>query len=229
MIQPDERADLRWFKMPTTFAFHTINAFNVGSKVHIDMCDANRNAFPFIDDITGSPVDPREGIPFATRWSFDMYSRAEDGGFSERRLSEVPGELPLINSRFVGRDYQYAYIAMIDPTRRMHKAGPLQMVSNTIGKFNVRDGSVQVYYGDDETCFQEGAFVPFAQATAEDDGYYINVADRHEQNRSDLLVFDARRIDQGPLVTVKLPLRLRNAFHTTWVPRQDGKVVNAPP
>ena len=211
-------ADLRWFKMPTTFAFHTINAFNDGTQVHVDTVDANRNAFPFIADITGAAVDAREGMPFATRWSFDMASEAEDGGFTERRLSEYPGELPLVNPRFVGASYRYAYIAMIDPSRRMLKAGPTGMASNMIGKLDISNGSAQTWYGDDETSYQEGAFIPFAGASGEDDGYYINVADRHDQNRSDLLVFDARRIDEGPIVTVRLPLRLRNAFHTTWVP-----------
>jgi len=36
--------DLRWFKMPTCFAFHTINAFNEGPRVHIDMMVSRRNA-----------------------------------------------------------------------------------------------------------------------------------------------------------------------------------------
>lgn len=147
-----------------------------------------------------------------------MASRAEDGGFSERRLSEYPGELPLVNPRVVGAEYRYAYIAMMDPSRRMLKAGPTGMASNMIGKVDVSNGSVQTWYGDDETGYQEGALVPFAKASEEDSAYYINVADRHDQHRSDLLVFDARQIDHGPIATVRLPIRLRNAFHTTWVP-----------
>jgi carotenoid cleavage dioxygenase-like enzyme len=208
--------ELRWFRMPTQFAFHTVNAFNQGSMVHLDMMAAKRNAFPFIGDLAGTPVDPRDGMPFATRWSFDLRSNAEDGGFQQRQLSPFPGELPLVDARRIGLPYRYAYVAMIDPTRRMLKAGPTHMAANMIGKLDLSDGTLQAWHGEDDTSFQEGAFVP--RGAGEDEGWYINVADRHDHHRSELLVFDAQRIDAGPVATGYLPLRLRNAFHTTWVP-----------
>jgi len=36
--------------------------------------------------------------------------------------------------------------------------------------------------------------------------------------RSDLLLFDAQRVDEGPLATIKLPLRLRFGLHGNWLP-----------
>ncbi len=208
-------ADLKWFEVPSAFAFHVVNAFNEGAQVHLDLMVSNRNAFPFIGDITGAEVDPREGIPFATRWSFDMNSEASDGGFRSSRLAEFPGELPLVDARRVGQPYRYTYIAMIDPSQRMLMSGPTYMGANMIGKVDIVEGSLQAYPGTDETTFQEGALIP--RGSDEDDGWYINVADRHDQNRTDLLIFDARTISAGPVATVRLPLRLRNAFHTTWV------------
>jgi len=35
--------------------------------------------------------------------------------------------------------------------------------------------------------------------------------------RSDLLLWDAQQIADGPIATIRLPLRLRNGLHGTWV------------
>jgi carotenoid cleavage dioxygenase len=210
-------SELRWFKMPTLFAFHTINAFNEGARVHIDMMVSKRCAFPFIADVTGAASDPADGKPFPTRWSFDMSSRTVDGGFSSRVLAPFPGELPMIDTRRVGKPYRYSYIAVIDPSHRPLPEGPLGIGSNAIGKLDLVEGTLETYYGAEETAYQEGWFIP--RGTGEDDGWYINVADHHDQNRSDLLVFDAKRIAAGPVAVARLPIRLRNAFHTTWVPQ----------
>jgi carotenoid cleavage dioxygenase len=146
-----------------------------------------------------------------------MSSRAVDGGFSSRVLAPFPGELPMIDTRRIGRPYRYSYIAVIDPSHRPLPEGPLGIGSNAIGKLDLVEGTLETYYGAEETAYQEGWFIP--RGSGEDDGWYINVADHHDQNRSDLLVFDAKRIAAGPVAVARLPIRLRNAFHTTWVPQ----------
>jgi carotenoid cleavage dioxygenase len=216
MPRAGSTTDIRWFKVPTSCGFHVINGFNEGTIVHLDMMISKRNGFPYIGDIAGSAADPQDGVPYPTRWSFDMTSNAVDGGFSSKSLAPYGGELPLIDPRCVGRDYRYAYISMVDPERRILMAGPTYMGANMIGKIDLTTGEVQTYHGTDETSFQEGAFIP--RGPGEDEGWYINIADRHDQNRSDLLIFDARAISEGPLATARLPIRLRSAFHTTWVP-----------
>lgn len=211
---------LRWYKMPASFAFHTINGFNEGTTASIDMMVAKRNAFPFIGDIDPKvEVTIEDGMPFATRWSFDTTSNTEDGAFRSTQLSPIPGELPMINLAKTAVEARYTYIAMIDPSRRMLKGGPMGFAPNMIGKLDLKGGPPQFYAGADETGFQEGQFIP--RGPGEDEGWFINVADHRDQNRSDLLVFDAQHIDQGPVCTVRLPLRLRLAFHTTWVSDAD--------
>ncbi|WP_298283531.1 carotenoid oxygenase family protein [Novosphingobium sp.] len=214
---------LRWCRMPTCFAFHTINAFNEGSRVTIDMVASRRCAFPFIDAVDGSQPEMMDGVPFPTRWCFDLENPAEDAGFQETRLSLLPAELPLIDTRRTGRRHRYAYVAMTDPSHRMLKAGPAMMAANAVGKLDLDGGPPQVWYGAEETSFQEGFFIP--RGEAEDDGWYINIADHHDRWRSDLLIFDAQQIDRGPVATVHMPLRLRNAFHTLWVPQSARRKV----
>ena len=46
-------------------------------------------------------------------------------------------------------------------------------------------------------------------------------ADLHENQLSDMLVFEAEHVDKGPIATVKLPLRLRNQVHGNWVAAEE--------
>ena len=47
------------------------------------------------------------------------------------------------------------------------------------------------------------------------------IADLHDQMLSDLLVFEAEHVDQGPIATVHVPLRLRNQVHGNWVTAEE--------
>jgi carotenoid cleavage dioxygenase len=42
-----------------------------------------------------------------------------------------------------------------------------------------------------------------------------------EGGRSDLLVFDAERLADGPIATVKLPTRVVGQIHGWWVPGEQ--------
>jgi carotenoid cleavage dioxygenase-like enzyme len=38
------------------------------------------------------------------------------------------------------------------------------------------------------------------------------------ENRNDLVILDAERIEEGPIATVKLPTRIIGQIHGWWVP-----------
>jgi len=61
----DARA-LRWFKSPTLFASHVMNAFNDGTR-GIRPPVAKNNMFPFFPDVRGAPFNPIEAMSFLTR------------------------------------------------------------------------------------------------------------------------------------------------------------------
>jgi carotenoid cleavage dioxygenase len=47
------------------------------------------------------------------------------------------------------------------------------------------------------------------------------VADLHDTQLSDMLVFEAEHLDKGPIATIHLPLRLRNQVHGNWVTAEE--------
>jgi carotenoid cleavage dioxygenase len=67
----------------------------------------------------------------------------------------------------------------------------------------------------------EPVFAPKSATSAEGEGYLLGVAYHlDEGNRSDLLVFDAQHVEEGPLCRVKLPVQASPQVHGWWV-RED--------
>jgi carotenoid cleavage dioxygenase len=64
---------------------------------------------------------------------------------------------------------------------------------------------------------QEPNFV-VRPGAAEGAGYLLVLVNRLGENRSDLAILNARRLGDGPLAVLKLPVRVRSTFHGMWVP-----------
>jgi carotenoid cleavage dioxygenase len=83
-------------------------------------------------------------------------------------------------------------------------------------------GREQSWFVGDTSSTQEPVFVPKSAKAAEGEGYVLGVVNRRAEHRSDLLVFDAQQLDQGPIATVKIPVRLKYGIHGNWVPATGG-------
>ena len=69
--------------------------------------------------------------------------------------------------------------------------------------------------------------MPRHARAAEGDGYLIGVVNRWLEVRSDLLVLDATRLEDGPLATVRLPTRIHPQIHGWWVPDEQRRQASA--
>jgi len=47
------------------------------------------------------------------------------------------------------------------------------------------------------------------------------VINRYDEQRSDVVLLDAQHMDAPPVARMRVPLRLRNAFHGIWVSKED--------
>jgi len=61
-------------------------------------------------------------------------------------------------------------------------------------------------------------FAPTRPDGPEGEGYVLGVVNRRAEHRSDLVILDAQRMDEGPIATVKIPARLKYGIHGNWVP-----------
>lgn len=107
--------DLKWFKAPTQFCSHVMNAFNEGTRVHIDVPLAAGNMFPFFPEL-GKSWEPGKAASRMTRWTADMASPG-DSFESVQRLSEFVGEFPKIDDRYQTEAYRHGWLLGFDPGR----------------------------------------------------------------------------------------------------------------
>lgn len=206
--------DIRWFKAPNCFASHVMNAFNDGPRVHFDTPVAKNNMFSFFPDVHGVPFDLEGAMSYLTRWTVNMDSPGE--GFEKvDQLCALPGEFPRIDDRYAMQAYRHGYMLIVD-ARRPFKFGRLSQLMNTLAHVDLMTGITKTWWCGADSALQEPAFIPKSADDAEGDGYIVMLCNRLAEMRSDLLLFDAQHIDQGPIATGRLPLRLRSGLHGNW-------------
>jgi carotenoid cleavage dioxygenase-like enzyme len=208
--------DIRWFKTGNLFASHVMNAFNEGTKIHFDTPVAKNNMFPFFPDVHGAPFDPIGAHSRLTRWTVDMGRPGESFEKSER-LCELVGEFPRIDDRYAMSPYRHGYLLIADPERpsQFSRQG---LFMNTLGHVDLETGRTRTWWCGEVSSIQEPAFIPKSAAAPEGVGYIVMLCNRLAEMRSDLLLFDAQRIDNGPIATIYLPLRIRPGLHGNWHP-----------
>ena len=211
-----EASDMRWFRAPNCFASHVMNAFNDGTKIYFDTPVAKGNMFPFFPDIDGRPFDPLAAGAWLTRWTVDMNGQGE--GFEKiETLSTMCGEFPRIDDRYAMAPYRHGYMLVQDGSKPFTGARSISgLVMNTLYHRDHATGTEKSWFVGPDSCLQEPCFIPRAADAPEGDGWLTAVVHRTEEMRSDLLLFDAQHIDEGPVATVKLPMRLRFGLHGNW-------------
>jgi carotenoid cleavage dioxygenase-like enzyme len=210
----DPHAPLRWFVGDTRFASHMMNAYEFDGRIYVDTSVGDSVAFPFFPEINGDPFDPQAATPYISRWTIDLGAKGDD--FSQRRVSEIPGEFPRIDERHATIAYRYGFICMQGPAGDM-PGSMTGMRFNLLGRVDHATGETVTHDVGDASATQEPIFVPRPGSTAEADGYLLALVNRYAEMRSDLLILDANRLDSEPIATLALPLRLRNGLHGTWV------------
>ena len=188
-----------------------MNAYEEGNTVHLDLCLYDGNCFEFFPSYDGSPVRPAP--PILTRLSFDLASAAET--YEARVLAPVPGEMPRCDDRYTGKPYHYGY--MICRSKAAAAAG--ELAPSVLGRVDHARGEFSSWAPGPDSGVQEAVFVPRRPGAAENDGYLLVPVNRYAEDRNDLAILDAARFEDGPVATLKLPVKIKS-FHGTWAPAE---------
>jgi carotenoid cleavage dioxygenase len=212
----DSRA-MRWFKAPTVFASHVMNAFNDGTRVFFDTPVAKNNMFPFFPDVRGTPFNPIEAMSFLTRWTVDLASPG-DAFENVERLTDHFGEFPRIDDRYAAQSHRHGWLLVSDHDKLFEGPGGRAsgLIMNCMAHIDFTTGKQTLWWAGPQTIVQEPCFIPRTRKAAEGDGYLVAVLDNVVTNYSDLAIFDAQHVAEGPFARVKLPFRLRAALHGNW-------------
>jgi len=221
--------DIRWFKRDNCFASHVLNAWQEGTKIHFVTPEAKNNMFPFFPDVHGAPFNGMEAMSKLTDWVVDLASNGDE--FAEiRQLTNTASEFPRIDDRFTGVKNRYGWGLEMDMSRPVElkggSAGGLLM--NCLFFKDLETGDEQHWWCGPVSSLQEPCFIPRSKDAPEGDGWIVQVCNRLEEGRSDLLLFDALDIQKGPIATIHIPIRLRFGLHGNFAPSAEIGLAREP-
>ena len=218
-------AGIKWFSSDTVMETHSLNAYTEGNTVVADHFVANSGWFSQFPKILSG--EEQEQPPFPKRWTFDLRQGADapvlDGPtYTSEDLYENPGDMPRVDPRILMSKNRHSWIGCLDLSLGpMPEFGPMGPPFNCLVHLDDATGQRTSYYPGPDSAPEEPVFVPRTSNAAEGDGYLISVVSRRALNRNDIVILDALDLAAGPLAILKVPFRLRYAFHGTWIPGEE--------
>ncbi len=202
-------ADIRWFEADPTFVLHFVNAYEDGDEIVLD-------GF-FQGD--PEPADTGTGTRWQRAFRFLALDRMQTrlhrwrlnlrtGTASEETLSDTVSEFGVINAAHAGEPYRYSYAAT---------GKPGWFLFDGLVRHDVKTGTEQRFGFGDGVYGSETAMAPRVGSRGEDDGYLVTLTTDMNADASFCLVFDAGRLDDGPVCKLQLPERISSGTHSTWV------------
>lgn len=188
---------IRWFDIDPCFVFHTLNAYDDGDTVVVDVVKHPRMFATVLDG-------PDEGPTVLSRFTLDLATgRAHERGFDQRSQ-----EFPRHDERLTGRRHRYGWAVGFEGGR----------TGDVVLRHDLDAGRTDVRRLGDGLEASEFCFVPTPGGTAEDDGVLLGYVFDHGEGRSHLRVLDAASLED--VAAVHLPGRVPAGFHGNWAPSE---------
>ncbi|MFG1701997.1 carotenoid oxygenase family protein [Nonomuraea sp. M3C6] len=205
-----ESGDIRWVEVEPCWVFHTLNAYDDGDEVVVDVV---RYPKRFVDarlDLGGTPK--------LDRWRIDPRS----GKVGRTRLDDRAQEFPRMDERRAGRPYRYGYTSathdlldVVYPADTELEDLPDEAFDNTLIKHDLERGT------QESRNFGRGAYVGepvfVGSGAGEDDGYVLSYVNDPARGAADLMILSAQDFTGEPVATVHLPARVPLGFHGSWI------------
>jgi carotenoid cleavage dioxygenase len=203
--------DIRWFEADPTFVLHFINAYEDGDEVILDGYFEEDPYPPPLENADGyghmmAYVDEHSFKPKLHRWRFNL----ADGTTREERLDDRILEFGMMNQRYLGLPYRYAYSTTSKPGWFLFNGFVKHdMVTGESWSLELPEGR----YGS------EAPFAPRVGAVDEDDGYLVSFVTDENRGTSECILIDCKRFAEGPVCRIALPHKISSGTHAHWADR----------
>ena len=195
--------DVRWFPVQPCFIFHTMNAFDEGNTVVLDAC-RNSEIWRKAGDMQSS-----QGKLTLHRFRFDLAS----GAVKEETLDDRSMEFPRVADAMIGRKNRFCFTLRVEPGAT-DSPGFLGIL-----KTDLATGRSELHDCGPGRSSGEAVFVPARGADPNsDEGYLLSYMHDERSGQSEFVVLDASNLGKPALARVKLPQRVPNGFHGSWLP-----------
>jgi carotenoid cleavage dioxygenase-like enzyme len=202
-VMPRTGGDVRWLEIDPVHVSHTLNAYDDGDSIVVDLVTAEG---PF------DPADPGAVRPALDRWTI------EPGKIHRWRIDDRPQDFPRINERWTTRAHRYGYsaaTALYGIPFAPEGLPPDDAFTNALVKHDLERGTSEVHgFGRDEAV---GEAVFAATGDGEDDGFLLTYVHDPRRGASDLVIVSAQDFTGAPVARIHLPVRVPLGLHGNWL------------
>jgi all-trans-8'-apo-beta-carotenal 15,15'-oxygenase len=197
--------------LPRTFMFHLFNMHEQGDDVVL-YTTGYQDAVKFNDS-----------YPPALRKRIGLQSPPPNPPAVHRivantaqvtRYPEARFEAPAINPERQGREARWGYAAADISIGEDSSLG--YFAYHGVGKVDLESGAVTAWDAGPRAFTSPPQFIPRVGATAEDDGYLLTWVFDASNDRTDVVILDARDLSRAPLARLKLKHWLPAVSHTEF-------------
>ena len=200
-------SDIRWFEIDPCHVQHFWNAWDDGDRVELRGARWKAVDFGYESEGTAIEVDP--ALP--ARFWVDLAA----GTAGWEHFDDLGGEMCRFNDGYNGVYNRYDYMAAY--TSHRARLGGFDAVAG----YDAKTGQRQVWDFGGEREVGEPVFAPDPAGSGEGDGWILCTTIDRTATVSEINVFEAGRIDAGPMAVVHLPQWVPSGFHANWFPSQD--------
>jgi len=186
-----ENDDVRWFDVEPCTISHTLNAYEDGELVVLDVIRAPRI-------MTAHEL---------YRYTFDLRT----GRVTEDVLDPVFVDFPRLHPAFEGKANRFGYAV------ELSEWGTGSWQRTVLRKYDMATGVSHAHDFGSARVAGECVIVPRPDAAAEDDAWAVAFVYDCECEASDLVILDAKRFQDEPVATVRLPCRVPIGLHGAWL------------
>ncbi|GAA0504373.1 carotenoid oxygenase family protein [Pigmentiphaga daeguensis] len=211
---PDQ---IRWFEAAPTYMYHVSNAWEEDDGQGGTEIVMTGTPFRLPRDWRGNIEAERFPKMLANlehdfvfhEWRFNLRT----GQTRERVIDDIVNqEFPVINSWMQGYKTRYSWNVLMGRCNRAEDPRFCGLV-----RYDLERDVCTTYHEGVGKWFSEAPFAPRDNSRAEDDGYLVGYLWDGDKQASFVVIFDAADIAQGPVARIRLPQRVPNGFHATWV------------
>ncbi|WP_158025590.1 carotenoid oxygenase family protein [Maricaulis sp. W15] len=197
----------RVWELPPGFLFHVGGAWeDADGTIHVDAAlsdDARMATIGARDVMLGRPSPESEG---GSR--MHMITLYPGGRFERAAFNDGGAEFPQVDPRYTGLARRFTWhVGWSDGQVR----GASQLVER-----NLLSGATRRFDFGTDVVVEEPLFIPRDRAAEEGDGWLVHTALNKQARASELHIFEARRLEDGPVASWRLPYACPLGFHGCW-------------
>ncbi len=210
----DPNAKTKWYKIPTCWVFHNMNAYDEGDKVVMFVARFPRIPMFGLDTKNPSPPFTEQPHSKFAKWTLDL----KTGNFDEEIINPNLVEFPLMDPRYLTKKQKHGwYTSLVDDVQKYG-------LWNTICHYDFEKSVEESYYAGKDFYVGESLFTPKHKNSPEGEGYIMAIRYNLMENKSDILILNALNVSAGPIATIKVPRRIEYDFHGSIIRDWDVKI-----